>query len=180
MDVVLTQGRPRGESSGVLYQTALRDIGAWLDEAWAAGATLVETPDGWAVRYGFERYSPPMLFKHFSRADLSDLSVHGQEQRRRSHSRPDTERSRRDLFRTIGFELDNAGATNVLLDHVESDLLVTFEAQNPSQGFNWRKELLLVRPEMGSGLLERARLRRAPLPEHNWFSWIWAPSGGSV
>jgi hypothetical protein len=161
----------------VSYQASLRAIGAWLDDAWATGATVIETPDGWAVRYGFERYSPPALLKQFSDATVKDLHAIGQ---RRRGSGPSTRSSagrHEDLFRTVGFELDTAGATNVLIDHIGPDLLVTFEVQNPAQGFSWRKEMLVVGSDHGRGLLRHARQRRAPESDHTWFSWLRTPAG---
>jgi hypothetical protein len=164
----------------VSYQALLRVIGAWLDDDCATGATLVETPDGWAVRYGFERHSPPALLKQFSDAALKDLNAI---RKQRRNSDPNT-RSRagrhEDLFRTIGFELDAVGASNVLIDHIGPDLLVTFEAQHPAQGFSWRKEMLVVGSDVGDGLLQQARQRRAPVPDHSWLSWLRAPAGGHV
>ena len=160
------------------YQASLRVIGAWLDVAWATSATVIETPDGWAVRYGFELYSPPALMKQFGDAALRELHAIGQ-QRRGSHpnTRPRAGRYE-DLFRIIGFELDTAGATNVLIDHIGPDLLVTFEVQIPSQGFSWRKEMLVVGSDRGDGLLQQARERRSPVHDHTWFSWLRAPAGG--
>jgi hypothetical protein len=164
----------------VSYQTSLRVIGAWLDETWATGATVVETPDGWAVRYGFERYSPPALLKRFSADNLMDMNTSRQGRRRAEPDKHPSSGRHEDVFRTVGFELDTAGAANVLIDHVGPDLLVTFETRNPAHGFSWHKEMLVVGSDVGDGLLQQARQRRAPLPDHKWFSWIRAPAGGPV
>jgi hypothetical protein len=157
------------------YQTSLRSIGAWLDEWCASGVTLVETPGGWAVRYGFKRTTPPALLKLFERAELEALEVERRKLREAVPNPPRRAGHYEDVLRALGAELDSAHAATAVIDHIDEAMLVTFQIRKPSEGFNWHKQMLLVMPEARQAMLDRARRRRKPRPQRRWTGWLHPP-----
>lgn len=147
----------------VPYQVVLRAIGAYLDEHAASAINVIETDDGFAVRYQRDPDRPDLGFGRFSNDDLVALKAHLEWHRTPERRSGGPARSRvgyQDFFRALGYELDQIPAYDVLLDEVEDDLLLTYLQLDPAHGVIAHKRMIKAGPAERQEVLESARGRR--------------------
>ncbi|HEX6506799.1 MAG TPA: hypothetical protein VF221_04130, partial [Chloroflexota bacterium] len=137
------------------YQTILRTIGAWLDSRNAANANVIEAPSAFVVRYVLGD-DPRNLQEHI----LSGRELRELEAAMREHRMIQRNGRYQDLWRALGFEIDEREGTNLLLDQVEESLLVSYLYQKPETGLSWNKYASLLGQEDQAVMLRRAYARR--------------------
>ncbi len=124
------------------YQWMLRAIVAYLDERAAGDECVMETPEGFALRFAGKEGSVPLDLVRF---DYDAMIPHNKllEWRRQEQvcSRglaEDQNHQYQDLFRALGWELDDSDARNALITEVKDGLLLTFLALR--RGFGTQRE----------------------------------------
>lgn len=153
------------------YQERLRAIGAYLDEYGVSWVSMIEANGGFLLRAPVPASGNPGVLLEFSYEDLADrralLSrrrgrgvMAAAKPRRLSDQYRAFEAMYQDLFRALGWELDDSSAHNVLLDEVESCFLVTYSARHSPNDSEWSKRSVkLGIPELET-MLKDARGRR--------------------
>jgi hypothetical protein len=137
------------------YQNCLRAVGAWLDSRDARSVNLIEAPAGFVVRY-LSGEDPAGLREHvLSHAEIRDLEA---EMRARRAVRPNGRYG--DFWRALGYEIDERGGVNLLLDEIEGNLLVSYLYQRPDTGLSWNKHASVLNDDDRTKILRRAYARR--------------------
>jgi hypothetical protein len=143
----------------VPYQVVLRAVGAYLDEHGASQSNVIELEDGFAVRYQRKTNPPVYGFGRFTYDDLAALTSH-LEWHRSPRGGKGLAGGYQDLFRALGYELDEVQAYAVLLDEVEDQLLVTYLELDPAHTIAALKRLIVVGQDEQREVLESAQRRR--------------------
>lgn len=148
----------------VPYQSLLRAVGAVLDECHAVTATVVETPDGFAVRY---RGSEEPRATHLLQLSFDTLRDAVENHTHRTMRPRFLRRSAgaqadkyTDLLRAVGIELEKARAYGMLMDEVDEDILLTYQYLDPARGYLVRKHHAVIASEEQERLVADARRRR--------------------
>jgi hypothetical protein len=153
------------------YYLMLRALGAWLDEESPRRFTALETVDGFSVVLtGHGSGRPEISEVHFDRETLTEREKRLVERHRilgnpfgtageggQWHLAPS---GRQDFLRALGYELDDADASGVILDELDDQLILTYSYVDPVQGYLWHKRLVQLHPEEISKILDVARERR--------------------
>lgn len=153
------------------YQERLRAIGAYLDEYGVSQVSVIEANGGFLLRAALPPSGERGALLEFAYEDLADR--HALLSRRRGRGVMAAAKPRRlsdryraleamyqDLFRALGWELDDSSAHNLLVDEVGSDFLVTYSARHSSNDSEWSKRSVkLGIPELET-MLRDARGRR--------------------
>ncbi len=146
------------------YQWMLRAIGAYLDERAAGDVCVIETPEGFALRFAGEEAEVPLDLVRFDYDAMATynklLERRRQEQARSRGLAEDQNHQYQDLFRALGWELDDSDARNVLITEVEDGLLLTFLALRPDSGSQWEKRSANLDETAMQAILRDARSRR--------------------
>lgn len=152
------------------YESALRQVGEWMDERLPHLVTVLETPDGFAVqwRWGNDlRDSTLREFRHEELFAWHRTSAHRRAAQRRGageHVPPAPRRSSyRNTLRAIGYELDRVSARFLLIDELEDAMLVTYQYPNPKNPYVWHKHMALMALDEQRRLLKDASARRQPV-----------------
>lgn len=145
----------RGED--VTYQWALRAIGAHLDRERGNFMSLVETPDGFALRY--RRPGGASALSQFTVEELRAFEAEMRSQRGAIGPR-DRAQSYQDWFRALGWELDQTHAYSVVCDDLDEGVLVTYLQLDPRQGQVVEKRLAVLGPVDKVSILQEAQARR--------------------
>jgi hypothetical protein len=143
------------------YQSVLRALGADLDACSATQVTLVELADSFLARYLLPDASTQVETAHWPIVLLlhrSDELRHKRARLRRGHS--SDQEQYQDLFRALGYELDQVPAYSLTLDELEDRLLVTYLYHDPQQGYVLLKRLVILGDEDRRQLLRAAQGRR--------------------
>ena len=148
------------------YEETLREVGVWLDEDAAQGVSLLETPQGFAVNYHARISGEDREWVIFSFEDLQDPSV---ERERRQVPKHRDGTGYQDFLRALGHELDQSLASELLIDEIHEDVLVTYQHQTQTAALVRRKRMAVVKPAEREALLQRAHARRAPAPVKRGF-----------
>jgi hypothetical protein len=155
------------------YQESLRKIGAWLDAAVAFRVNVLEIRNGFAVRYQEAPTDEVVMQRVFTHDDVRSLRWGDLGLRRRLLRRfgkgPGLTREPggyQDLFRALGYQLDEASAWHVMLDEndVEDTLTVTYHLRNPGAGDGWTTQINTLGPAEREATRQAARLRRQGQP----------------
>ncbi|HEX6506044.1 MAG TPA: hypothetical protein VF221_00280 [Chloroflexota bacterium] len=159
----------------VSYQSVLRTVGAYLDEYAASQVTVLETPDSFAIRLKRPGVSGAPTLIELSYDDLVSRTSSLTRRRGRgamraasphvlTHGTSRLETFYQDLFRALGWELDDTSAYNILLEEVNATFLVTYMTLDRDNGYIWRKR----NAQLGIGeldtVLKEAQGRRQPPP----------------
>jgi hypothetical protein len=152
------------------YYVMLRAVGAWLDEEAPKRFTIFETVDGFSLittAQGNGRPEPTET--HFDYDTLAERGKRLVERRRilgspfggsgRSHWAL-APTGRQDFLRALGYELDDAEGSGIIVDELEDQLILTYSFVEPGQGYLWHKRMINLRPEEIEKILEVARERR--------------------
>lgn len=149
-------------SGNANYQWTLRAVGAFLDGEGGSFISLVETEDGFALRY--RAPDADSVLRRFSTPELQSLN-HSMQSRRADDavdhivSRDEAE-SYSDWLRALGWELDQSDAYSVVCDEVNGNMLVTYLHLDPRLGHAVEKRLAVLSPVDRIAILRDARLRR--------------------
>jgi hypothetical protein len=159
--------RPADENR-IRYQEVLRNLGAYLDDAMARQIALLETREGFVLRY--QDVGGAVVARELALEDIPD---------RRGSRSEDVEGEPQGLYqdflRALGHELDDERASSVLLDELSEGYLMSYQKLDPRHGFRPVKRVLILRPPEQKVILERAHGRRARLPEPEkgtLFAWL--------
>ncbi len=146
------------------YQWMLRAIGAYLDERSAGDVCVIETPEGFALRFAGEEGTVPLDLVRF---DYDAIATYNRLLERRRQEQISSRglagvqnHQYQDLFRAIGWELDDSNARNVLITEAEDGLLLTFLALRPDSGSQWEKRSANLGDTAMEAILRDARSRR--------------------
>lgn len=156
------------------YQTMLRSVGRHLDEEPSCRITLVEVPDGFLVRLQRTVYKLEPRVQHFKREDLLQDSTQfvrsekpiGVRQRHQgiwSHF----PNGHQDFMRALGYELDVAGASSIVIDELEDGVVLTYTRRTSSEK-EWETSVIVLNLEGIETILNDAFNRRrqvSPRPQ---------------
>lgn len=159
----------------VSYQRVLRTVGAYLDEYAASHVSLIETKDGFAVRTdrpGNGSVSDVVEFGYEDLVQRNSLLTRRRGRGAMAAARPQhltsgvrsLDAMYQDLLRALGWELDSSSAYNVLVEEVNSMLLVSYIVlHSPSDPVWVKRSATLGVPELET-MLREAHTRREPPP----------------
>lgn len=152
------------DSERVSYQGRLRAIGAYLDNHGACGVSLVESDQGFALRYQRGRADLDGVGVDLSFAALDALQTELEWQRRagRRTGADGADMGYQDLLRVLGYELERVEACYIVLDEVEDSIALSYLYSDPQKGYIWRKRLVRIGPEERRSATLAARGRRKP------------------
>jgi hypothetical protein len=155
------------------YQLTLRALGAWLDEAHPQYFTIFETPDGLSVSVTLPGREPIIQDAHFP---FSALAAQWEElpRKRGTIVPPDDCASlfptgRQDFLHALGFELDQAGAESLVIDHYDDTILLSYAYVDPGADFSWHKRMATLNPDEIAMITKVARSRRRRVEEKTSF-----------
>lgn len=136
------------------YQWLLRALGAYLDGEPSNRLTLTETPEGFLVRFQSATIVSEPVVAELYRDTLVE-QVHALPRTAKSATRTrhqgvwwNVPNGHQDFFRALGFELDEAGAQNVLLDELEDQLILTYSSLDPGTGARQKRMIILGIPDI--------------------------------
>lgn len=153
------------------YESALRAVGAYLDSQCATEFKLVETPQGFTVKFEVPREEPESRVAFFRFDDLHRSGVDIEFFHKVRHSLRAGDRQYRHLLGAIGHDLDATHAMCILLDELPEALLITYEYDDPGRGYVLRKRMALAGPRDRERLMRDAQRRRSrlrPRPAAQW------------
>jgi hypothetical protein len=159
--------RPTAES----YESALQAVGAYLDTQCATDFNLLETPDGFAVRFEGRGSRQDARTAFFRFADLRSSGVEFDLLHKIRHTLGPEDRQYRHLLGAIGHDLDESKAVSILLDQLPDALLITYEFDDPRRGYVLRKRMALAGPKDRARLLHDAQRRRTRLKPRRIMDW---------
>jgi hypothetical protein len=149
----------------VSYQRLLRALGGYLDQEPPGRFRVLEVLEGFTVLVERGGGRPLVQQVHFERTTLAQQAeqlVRG----RKVFSKGPSENwhlcrsGHQDFLRALGYELDDSEARGLSVDELEDGLVVTYSYLDPTQGYSWRKHVVLLRePEMQE-ILKAAKSRK--------------------
>jgi hypothetical protein len=152
------------------YQQLLRKLGAWLDAASARGVVVREERNGFMVRY--ERQDIELVFmqRFFTYQELSSLR-RGDLRLRRTLVRRIGHRLQglagepggyQDLFRALGYTLDEVSAGNIQLteDEPEGKLMLKFRVSEDTTSSDLEEPETVLARDDRDAIRRAARARR--------------------
>jgi uncharacterized protein YceH (UPF0502 family) len=152
------------------YQWRMRALGAFLDTHAANDVTVIETQSGFAVRYYQGHDSGDTLFVLVEAAQIRAITEALKGRRRTAFDDAPTSRAPgqvhdryQDLFRALGWELDDLRARNVMLDEREDGFYVSYLFRDPATGRIKRKRIANLGPVEREAILADAKRRRRQL-----------------
>lgn len=146
----------------VPYEMALRSIGAYFDEHGAQEINVIETNEGFSIRYQPDPVQPDLRSGEFKYDDLESLTGHLEWHRNPRHSARNGDQNGRyqDFFRALGHELDYVTAYDILLDEVGDSILLTYLQLDPAHSVAARKLMIMVGSKERQEVLASAHRRR--------------------
>lgn len=155
--------------NNVDYQVWLRTIGAYLDGHSASFINVLETSDGFAIRYQKDQGDPELAAAEIKYGDLQSLESSLETRRSRKRPKPPGSvggraHSYQNFFRALGRELHQAAAWNILLDELPHGFVLTYLYLDPRQDYNFHKRMVFVGPEEQEAVLQSAYRRRTRQP----------------
>lgn len=159
-----------GNTGSITYQGMLRALGAYLDQEASCRITLVEMPDGFVVRMQRHLHKVEPVAWHIRHEDLQDrlrklMTDHSKRPHNIRHQGiwARFPNGHQDFFRALGFELDDAGARQVLIDELEDGLLVTYKYRDQASDEVWRKRTIKLGESEIEAVLNAAFERRGKI-----------------
>jgi hypothetical protein len=140
------------------YQVTLRAVGKFLDERPAFRVNLIETPDGFAIRYQADANDPAptaagFTWEHLLDQDGSLLKRRQHDDRKRSTGRdrePSLTQPRdgyEDFLRALGYELDRTEAYTITLDEMDDGIVLTYLFVDARTSFLPHKRMVFLTPK---------------------------------
>lgn len=145
------------------YQGRLRALGAYIDGEGASSILVIETLDGFLVRWQEPQSEQTIHEVAVNEADLRSLADLDLTLRRFGDGGDVAASGHyQDLLRSIGHELDQLDARFILLDQVEDSIFVSYQCPNPTEHFTSHKQMKVFGTDDQGRLLQQARARRRP------------------
>jgi hypothetical protein len=146
------------------YQVTLRRLGAYLDARAASNVHLLEAPGGFHLQFR-DGDTQVLVEQDVSVEKLMALTAERDDRRRRRivkmrANRATTREQYEDVFRALGYELEQAGAYSILVAEVEGGFLVTYQYMDAARGYLVRKHHTVVGPAGKTAMLQAAVARR--------------------
>lgn len=152
----------------ISYEKALRTLGQYLDARDSTMVHVLEAINGFTVRYQERADDPASALVSFTKSDLLALDEEARRNRRiirllsgrsgkAGHVRGSTYQQ---MFRALGSQLDAAEAYGLLIDEVEEGFLVTYQHLQSRDGYQSRKQLLILGDDALEIIMTDARARR--------------------
>lgn len=147
------------------YQSVMRVIGRDLDRLQATYVRLIELPTGFAVQYVTPKSETTIVTVEFTMSELMARAEPGLLQpllrrpvgpRRTFSGKP----TYQNLFRALGYELEDAGAYSILLDELDDGFLLTYQFYNPESGFMLHKHRVALHADEAGKIVNVASMRR--------------------
>ena len=155
-------GRPDVRGS---YQVMLRAVGAHLDQQEAERVRLIEDRDAFiAFHYHTGGTARVERFPFDGLLSSGAARPRTRWSRQRSHLSPIGMSGYEDVFRALGYELDEARAEALLVDELADGFLVTYQYLNPTESYLVRKQMAVLGADQLGTMLQAARSRRAQKP----------------
>lgn len=152
------------------YQWLLRAVGSFLDEEPSCRISMAEVSDGFIVRIQRALHRMDPQVEHFKRENLEEqldrLFKRGKPIAKAHHqgiwaSFPN---GHADFFRALGYELDTARASNIVLDELEDGLVLTYTYPVDDEGKTWNKRVVRLGLDEIETILNAAFERRQKAP----------------
>lgn len=153
------------------YEAGLQAVGAYLDSQCATEFKLLETPQGFAVRYEVARGDPESRVAFFRFKDLHQSGVEVEFLRKVRRPLGPADRQYRHLLGAVGHDLDATHAVSILLDELPEALLITYEFDDPGRGYVLRKRMALAGPRDRERLMSDSHRRRMRLRLRSAAQW---------
>ena len=141
-------GAERGREN--TYQWMLRALGAFLDEEPACRLSLAEVPDGFIVRMQRALHKLEPIVLHFKRDTLMEQLQQIMQDRKPGYMRAPHQgiwsrfpNGHQDFLRALGYELDDAKASGILIDELEDSIVLTYSYQDSADG-QWHKRVVVL------------------------------------
>jgi hypothetical protein len=153
------------------YQESLRKLGAWLDAVRAVRVNILELVEGFAARYQQADVDVVIMQRFFTHHDVLALrwGDHRLRQRiRRQRGLARESGGYQDLFRALGFVLDEKSASLIQLDERDNDLIVTYLTPDASDGSTPKQCRDVFGPDERAALREHAKQRRREQARWRW------------
>ncbi len=151
------------------YQWRLRALGAFLDTQSAIDASVIEARQGFALRYYRRREQGDPLFVLIESPQLRAITEALQQRRTEraaaertaQHPGQITEEDHyQDLFRALGWELDDLHGRNIVIDERGDGLYLAYSHTDAATGEWTRKRVATLGAEECQAILDDARRRR--------------------
>ncbi len=152
------------------YQWKLRAVGAFLDTQSAVFVSLIETRNGFGVRYYQRQTGQEPAFAFIEEPQLRAIGTALRERRRLPEGHaidglvlrgPITQQGRyQDLYRALGWELDDLKASSIVMDEQENGVFLSYAYRDPADGSIWRKRVATLDTPEQEEILAAARGRR--------------------
>lgn len=148
------------------YQWLLRAVGSYLDEEPSCRISMAEVSDGFIVRIQRALHKMEPQIEHFKRESLEE------QLERLFASRKPTAKAHHqgiwanfpnghaDFFRALGYELDQAKASNIVLDELEDGLVLTYTFPTNEEATSWGKRVVRLGLDEIEAILNAAFERR--------------------
>lgn len=132
------------------YQWMLRALGAFLDEQPSCRISIAEVPDGFLVRSQRTLHKLEPVVLHFRQDRLTEQlhrlmleKRHPQPQAHHQGVWSHFPNGHQDFLRALGYELDDAGASGILVDEIEDGVVVTYSYLDSTDG-QWHKRIVVL------------------------------------
>ena len=148
------------------YQWLFRAMGAALDEVRASSVSIIETGEGFVVRYRRTDQQPELAAASLSYAALLEQRAELESRRvvpRRVRAWEQGEGAHshyQDMLRAMGSQLERIEAYSILVDEIDEGLIVTYQYLDARDNYLFRKAKVMVRWDQVSQMLGEARSRR--------------------
>jgi hypothetical protein len=140
------------------YQALLRMLGTRLDEDGAREIRVVEATYGFVTHYQRQGNQSEAGIVEYRSHEL--LAVAEELRRRKQRSQAKTHQTRyEDVFRALGYELDQVGGRSILIEELPDGLLLTYQTLSADGGVARKHMAVLYQDELAR-MLERAVARR--------------------
>src|SRR5438270_3011509 len=132
------------------YQWLLRAVGSYLDEEPSCRISLAEVSDGFIVRIQRALHKMEPQVEHFRRETLEEqlekLFSSRKPQGKTHHQGiwANFPNGHADFFRALGYELDTAKASSILLDELEDGIALTYSYPVGEEGETWSKRMVVL------------------------------------
>jgi hypothetical protein len=150
------------------YQRLLRSIGAYLDNQAASQVYVLETDDGFVVRYIVAQRPFDLTSVYLRMDDVVAIDLRYQGRRAEGDTADEARPGRyQDLLRAIGYELEHADARHVVLDEVDGTFTLTYHYGASTRAV-LHKHRTTITPAEAEELFRRARARRRAPAHRGW------------
>ncbi|HEX8918492.1 MAG TPA: hypothetical protein VF898_08310 [Chloroflexota bacterium] len=146
----------RGSSCEVL----LRALGRQLDENDATDVRVLEVPSGFFVQFRQHGGTNQLVTLDRTYKDLANRQSSFPYPHVLKRHRSMGHVSYENLFRALGYELDQVSAWTLLIEELTDGLMLTYQFLNPVEGYMMHKKIVTPTWEETEALVQSATSRR--------------------